>query len=355
MDMQVLVLVCFAIFISFFAQSKINAVNTIIQMLSCVCGFFVFVSMAKDRVLQIRLVWWVAFITLILCIYGLLIHFEIYLSPGWEFLHRLQKGNLCATFANHNHLAGWLEMTILVFSSLLFIKKDSVPVSLIKISVLAVMVTTLIFSLSRGGWAATIAGATFILFVAVFNHSFKASKKLLPVTAVIVFLVFLGIMGSASVINRGMTIVEKQEDVIPARTAVWKETVRMIKTFPLTGIGPGNYPTIIPQFQPPGLKGIFYEAHNDYLQFTAEMGLLFIPLLIWLVVSFFKAGFKKLNHPSRQTRWLTLGAMGGIVAILVHSASDFNLQFPSNALLFTLLAAQVAAPAPELKKTKFEG
>ena len=307
--------------------------------------------MAKNRDVQIRLVLWVTFITLVLCLYGLLIHFEIYLMPDWLYQHMMQRGYLCATFANHNHLAGWLELALLIFTGFVFIKKRSVPITMIMICALAVMVVTLILSLSRGGWTATATGASFMLLVAVFHGSFKTPRKILPLIAGFIFIVFLGILGSAPVIERSITIIEKQADVIPARASVWKETVQMIKTFPLTGIGPGNYPIIIPRFQPPGLNNIFYEAHNDYLQFTAEMGILFIPLMLWLVVSFFKTGFNKLNHPSRQTRWITLGAMGGIVAILVHSVSDFNLQFPSNALLFTLLAAQVAAPAPALKKT----
>ncbi|HQN20639.1 MAG TPA: hypothetical protein PKV86_15920, partial [Syntrophobacteraceae bacterium] len=34
---------------------------------------------------------------------------------------------------------------------------------------------------------------------------------------------------------------------------------------------------------------------------------------------------------------LTLGAFGGVVALLVHSVSDFNIQITSNGILFSLL------------------
>jgi hypothetical protein len=46
---------------------------------------------------------------------------------------------------------------------------------------------------------------------------------------------------------------------------------------------------------------------------------------------------------------LALGTGGGIFAMLVHSIFDFNLQVPSNALLFLLLvgvASNVAAMVP---------
>jgi hypothetical protein len=39
---------------------------------------------------------------------------------------------------------------------------------------------------------------------------------------------------------------------------------------------------------------------------------------------------------------MALGCGGGIVAMLVHSLFDFNLQLPSNALLFLALTAVVS-------------
>jgi hypothetical protein len=39
---------------------------------------------------------------------------------------------------------------------------------------------------------------------------------------------------------------------------------------------------------------------------------------------------------------MALGCGGGIVAMLVHSLLDFNLQLPSNALLFLALTAVVS-------------
>jgi hypothetical protein len=44
--------------------------------------------------------------------------------------------------------------------------------------------------------------------------------------------------------------------------------------------------------------------------------------------------------------------MTGIFAMLCHSFIDFNLHIPANALLFTVLAAIVAAPEPRIRKFK---
>ena len=71
------------------------------------------------------------------------------------------------------------------------------------------------------------------------------------------------------------------------------------------------------------------------------------PIVVWMIIVLYRKGFTKLKNPSRLVRGITLGAMSGITAILIHSISDFNLHIPANALLFTILAAVVVAPLPE--------
>ncbi len=121
----------------------------------------------------------------------------------------------------------------------------------------------------------------------------------------------------------------------------------MIQDHPILGIGPGAFATVFTQYQPPGLASHFTMAHNDYLHFISETGLLLIPIVIWMIIALYRKGFPKLQNSSRLVRGTTLGALSGITAILVHSISDFNLHIPANALLFTLLAAIVVAPLPQ--------
>jgi len=346
-----MVLTFLVFYSSGFAQNKALSIDAMVQFLSCIAGFYIFIEMAKHQNEQVRLIIAVTVITIGLCIFGLFIQFEIFIFPSWEWIAAYQKGMLSATFVNHCHMAGWLEMVILLFIGLIFARSSSKHRLIISLFLLAIMMGTLFFTLSRGGWAAAVSGLLFVGSVVFFNSSFAFPKKYLIYASGMVLILLFLIMGSSTVIERSLTVLEQETNALSGRQIAWIGTIDMIKANPLTGVGPGNYATGFTKFQPPGISARFYKAHSDYLQFIAEMGLFFIPIMVWLVISFFKMGFKKLNHPSRQTRWITLGAMGGIVAILVHSISDFNLQIPSNALLFTLLAAQVAAPAPALKKT----
>lgn len=131
-----------------------------------------------------------------------------------------------------------------------------------------------------------------------------------------------------------------------ARITVWGGIVEMIKDYPLLGAGPGTFAIVYTQYQPGGFDYRTFMGHNDYLHFVSETGLLLIPVMAWMIVALFIKGFKKLNNPSRLVRGITLGAMSGITAILVHSIFDFNLHIPANAILFTILAALVVSPIP---------
>lgn len=121
----------------------------------------------------------------------------------------------------------------------------------------------------------------------------------------------------------------------------------MIKDHPLVGTGPGTYSNIFTQYQPPGLKNRRYMAHNDYLHFISEAGLPLMAIVAWMIIVFYRKGFRKLKNPSRLVRGITLGALSGTTAILVHSFGDFNLHLPANAILFTVLAAIAVSPIPK--------
>jgi O-antigen ligase len=121
----------------------------------------------------------------------------------------------------------------------------------------------------------------------------------------------------------------------------WKGVVNHIKDKPFTGTGPNTFAEAYPAWQTQGEVYLARHAHNDYLHFIAETGILFIPILIFTLFCFFRSGFQKLKSQSRQTKGFALGAMAGVFAILIHSFTDFNLNIPANAFAFTIIAALV--------------
>jgi O-antigen ligase len=90
-------------------------------------------------------------------------------------------------------------------------------------------------------------------------------------------------------------------------------------------------------------------AHNDYLQFLTEAGILGFAIAIWLLVAAVRPAIRKTkNWPSDANGAVSLAALLGISGILVHSLLDFNLQIPANAMLFYTLCT-VAAMEPRFR------
>jgi O-antigen ligase len=74
-----------------------------------------------------------------------------------------------------------------------------------------------------------------------------------------------------------------ETDSMGGRMAVWRDTLRICRDFPLVGIGLNGFETVYPTYQTVRLDLHFSAAHNDYLQLAAEGGLLLgVPILITL-------------------------------------------------------------------------
>ena len=91
------------------------------------------------------------------------------------------------------------------------------------------------------------------------------------------------------------------------------------------------------------------QAHNDYLQWVAETGLVGAGLAVWFLVALARSGAEKLRDAaSGSERRLVAAALTGCLLALLHSLVDFPLRIPANALLFAALLAMIAAPASEV-------
>ena len=133
------------------------------------------------------------------------------------------------------------------------------------------------------------------------------------------------------------------------RVGIWRDTLHVVRDFPLAGTGFNTYGIAMLGYQTRGLDVRAVEAHNDYLQLAAEGGLL-VGLPVIAVGAVFirevRRRFRE-NRDDTRTRWLRVGAVGAIGALGLQSLVDFSLQMPGNAVLFALLmAVAVHRPRP---------
>ncbi len=330
---------------SVFSLHRPTSFWSMILLFNYLTIFYLTIHIFRTRAQLRQLVYLIIGIATFLSIFGLFRYFGSNPFPWWDYTDiRQSTERLSATFGNPDHLAGYMEMALPLVLGLFLLGFEWGKKSfLIYLSFL--LLSALILSLSRGSWFGLITGLIFMAAFLLFDRHFKRKRLVLAIIGVTLAAAFT-VLSTTPVVERVLTLTENDPETnLRPRILGWQGTIKMIEDHPLLGTGPGTYAAVFTQYQPPVTGRRFY-AHNDYLHFIAEIGLPIMFVMVWMILSLYRKGFKKLKNPSRLVRGITLGAMSGITAILVHSVADFNLHIPANAILFTIFAAIIVAPLP---------
>ena len=206
-----------------------------------------------------------------------------------------------------------------------------------------IMCLGIVFSMSRSGIAASLATLCFLAALLSLKHSRRRFQAIM-VTFLLVVAGYAAWMGLEDVIARFETILSEDSILQEGRLLAWQDTLALIGDFPLTGVGLGNYRYVFHRYNTVPRSVIYDHAHNDYLEYVAELGLPGGLFLFCLVLALWIRSVRGFFHTvDLHRRAAFLGASGGVLNLLLHSATDFNLQIPANMAVFTLLLALAAA------------
>ena len=265
----------------------------------------------------------------------------------WVYSKNGQESQLISTFVNRNHLAGYLEMVFaLGLGFILFRPAERI---LFWSSCLLLILVGLFLSMSRGGWIATFTSLIFI-GILFFRQKGMNKVKIYAMTLALFLTVSLSFLGSNTMIERLHSFKNPNEPSFLLRLSAWKGCTKLILEDPLHGTGLGTFPWSFTAVRSAGLPKRWREAHNDYLQIVTEMGLLVLVPIAWGLLLVFRTGLQTFwRTKSRFRAGVTLGGLGAIMAILVHSVIDFNIQITSNGILFCVLVGLVMGSATSKK------
>ena len=114
------------------------------------------------------------------------------------------------------------------------------------------------------------------------------------------------------------------------RFIIWGDAFRMFTAVnPVLGVGPGNYHAYVYYHSTLWFGGQTYTtAHSNYVQMAAELGLVGLAVLLWIVVSAIRAGSRAGRSAPTEMRWLPVAATSIFAAMAVASLFGDYL-FPS--------------------------
>ncbi|MFL6216341.1 MAG: O-antigen ligase family protein [Blastocatellia bacterium] len=312
--------------------------------------------------------WLANFLTvfgLALAVFGLIQHFAWNGKLYW--IRPTEAPSPFGPFANHNHFAGFLELLIPIPIGLLLMRAVRAELRWLYGFAALMMTLAVLASLSRGGMISLAASLAFILLLGLrarryrdghrprFSRLATAVARTVPVIA-ITLLIAAGVfwIGADPIIERvSNQPASGNASFYDSRGWVWRDTLQMIRANPITGVGLGAYGTAFSLYTASDGSLRVPQAHNDFLQIVADCGIIGGLLALWFLVRLGRAVAEGIKARDPLMAGMALGCGASAFALLVHSVFDFNLQVPSNALLFLLLAtvaAQIAAAVRAQRK-----
>ena len=334
-----------------------------LKSLLYVLAFAITLALAATRERARLLAYSIVLAGMVIATYGVLMHVGRE-SIQWFGEPMVHGPRALATFANADHFAGWLEMVLALGVGLLvadlrdrrvstwkqlarhFIEWVLSPKMRLRL-ILCVLVIALVATRSRMGNGAFftsmfIAG---IIGIALSRHATRGTVILLVSLIVIdTFIVgsWFGVEKLAQRIEQTSVskTSSKNEESLEERAKAALYAIDLIQDYPAFGAGPGSWYSTYPHYRGADVMSFYNFAHNDYIQFTAESGVIGVSLLAAIVLASLIAALKaQYQRRDPLMRGLSFAAIMGIIALLMHSSVDFNLQIPSNAMLFMVILA----------------
>lgn len=255
-------------------------------------------------------------------------------------------------YVNKHHFAALMEMSLGISFALFLGHQSSREKKMLLLIAMVLAGISIVLTGSRGGVLSASAVALFVLVATVVSSRMKVSEDgidqgragnlissgifLVTIAALVIGSVFM--LGGDSSLIRGFGVIES-EDFSTGRIHFWKVTWEVVKSSPFIGVGLDSLAVAFTQFDTWNGTVRVEQSHNDYLQIFAEAGVFGLVSVIAFILIVFKKGIGNIGrHGFGFSKSMAIGALGGLLGVLVHSFFDFPLRTPSNGFFFILLA-----------------
>lgn len=270
------------------------------------------------------------------------------------------------TYVYHNHFAGLLELAFPIaamwalweWRSGNWQRQQPLAPSLraaALVGVAACLLLGVLASLSRMGFVSLLAAAVLTGLAVVVSRFLGQTRSgrrsrcgrnqaprrwawTIPVTAAVAIAVLLP---PKELIARFAELDLPQD----SRTQMWSDTAHLIHESAWHGVGVGAFEQGLYRYKTSMPLNRVDFAHNDYLQFVAELGWIGAALAGIVAVWVLARAAAVVLWLGGSPNWeFAVGVFGALLTLALHSFADFNFYLPANALAMAWLAGLAVSP-----------
>ncbi|NQT00582.1 MAG: O-antigen ligase family protein [Planctomycetes bacterium] len=261
------------------------------------------------------------------------------------------------TFINHSHYGQFMNLSIGAALGLILVKVHetftgkkvtppvvfeylSSPAAKLMWFLLAMIIigaATIFVSLTRGGMVSMLIAAGFTTLVLSSRQSLKGRGWIMALMALGAFICVLYI-GFDAVYDRLATL-RNLQDAGSGRWQIVKDITTAWTKFPVFGTGLGTHEVVYPMFDRSTIAALAAHAENEYAQAAEETGLIGLTALVCFGIVVWVSYVRNIRSGSVPIRSAAYGLGFGLLAIMLHSLSDFGQHLPANAFLSAVCCA----------------
>jgi len=253
---------------------------------------------------------------------------------GWD----PHQNRLVSTWLDPNFVGGFLAFIFsLGLAYTLHLKKGGLKYGLI--ASLVIIEFAIFLTYSRSAYLAFLAGAFVVTML-------KSPKVFL----IIIIIFGLQVSSSSYAVQRVFSMIfnldmvfsaESKDPTANFRVRSWLDTIALAKEKPLLGHGYNNLATVKNQRQLVHAKSQHSASGSDssLLTILASTGIIgFIPFFLFYLITFLEAKKVYLTKQTKQlSRSTSLGVLGGISVLFIHSIFVNSLLYPPILLIFFVI------------------
>lgn len=262
------------------------------------------------------------------------------------------KNRASGTYICPNHLGGFLELLLPLGLGYILVSRQKALLKIFVAYITLVMVVAIALTVSRGTWIASGLSLMFFFGALLFHRSYRLPAFLFLI--IVLGFAFVLVPKNYSFQARAKKLIVEGKLDDDLRFLMWEPAYKVWQENPWWGAGPAHFDFRFRKYRPEAVQLQPDRAHNDFLNALADWGLVGAAiisaawaLLLAGVIKTWKfvasAGDDIGGRKASNKFAFVIGASTGLLAILAHSAVDFNMHIPANAMIVVAFMALLSA------------